>query len=57
MRDTIYKYLNGSRRISLNVLDDFSKILDIKSKLLVDRDLVIEKKVEIIIGPKHDQDK
>ena len=51
---TIYKYLNGSRRISLNVLDDFSKILNINSKLLIDRDLVIEKKVEIIIEPKHD---
>ena len=52
--NTIYKYLNGSRRISLNVLDDFSKILNINSKLLIDRDLVIEKKVEIIIEPKHD---
>ena len=52
--NTIYKYLNGSRRISLNVLDDFSKILNINSKLLIDRDLVIEKTVEIIIEPKHD---
>jgi|TARA_R100001463_G_scaffold88260_1_gene142912 transcriptional regulator with XRE-family HTH domain len=52
--NTIYKYLNGSRRISLNVLDDFSKILNINSKLLVDRNLIVEKKVEIIIGPKHD---
>ena len=52
--NTIYKYLNGSRRISLNVLDDFSKILNINSKLLIDKDLIVEKKVEIIIGPKHD---
>jgi transcriptional regulator with XRE-family HTH domain len=55
--NTIYKYLNGSRRISLNVLDDFSKILNINSKLLIDRDLIVEKKVKIIIGSRHDQDK
>ena len=55
--NTIYKYLNGSRRISLNVLDDFSKILNINSKLLIDRDLIVEKKVKIIIGSRHDKDK
>lgn len=54
--NTIYKYLNGSRRISLNVLDDFSKILNINSKLLIDRDLIVEKKVKIIIGSRHDKD-
>ena len=55
--NSIYKYLNGSRRISLNVLDDFSKILNINSRLLVDRDLIVEKKVKIIIGSRHDKDK
>ena len=55
--NTIYKYLNGSRRISLNVLDDFSNILNINSKLLIDRDLIVEKKVKIIIGSRHDKDK
>ena len=47
--NTIYKYLNGSRRISLNVLDVFSEILNVNSKLLIDKNLVVKKTIEIII--------
>ena len=50
--NTIYKYLNGSRRISLNVLDVFSEILNVNSKLLIDKNLVVKKTIEIIIKEK-----
>ena len=50
--NTIYKYLNGSRRISLNVLDVFSEILNVNSKLLIDKNLIVKKTIEIIIKEK-----
>jgi len=38
----IYKYLNGSRKISLETLDVFSKLLDVKSTSLIDKNFIIK---------------
>ena len=44
-----YRYLDGGRKISLEVLNNFSESLNISPKLLVDKDLIVKKNVEVII--------
>ena len=46
---TFYRYLDGGRKISLEKLEQISKILDVDCKLLIDRNLVIKTINKIII--------
>jgi hypothetical protein len=46
---SFYRYLDGGRKISLEVLNNFSELLNISPKLLVDKDLIVKKNVEVII--------
>jgi len=46
---TFYTYLGGSRNISLKVLNNFSKLLNVSPKLLIDKNLIVKKNIEVII--------
>ena len=46
---SFYRYLDGGRKISLEVLDEFSKVLNVKSKLLLDENLIVKKIIKVII--------
>ena len=46
---TFYRYLDGGRKISLEKLEQISKILDVDCKLLIDRNLVVKTINKIII--------
>ena len=48
-RGSFYKYLTGDRKISLEILNNFSESLNISPKLLVDKNLIVKKNVEVII--------
>jgi len=49
---SFYRYLDGGRKISLEVLNSFSELLNVNPKLLIDKDLTIKKNVETIIEEK-----
>tara|TARA_R110001599_G_C11785299_1_gene613047 strand:+ start:273 stop:527 length:255 start_codon:yes stop_codon:yes gene_type:complete len=49
---SFYRYLDGGRKISLEVLNSFSELLNVNPKLLIDKDLTIKKNVETIIKEK-----